>query len=182
MLIIFALILLAAIGAGLALGMASFVVLAAALVLATGMWFLLPPISGQLGRLGALRCFLLLSALCLAVKGGYILLVRVPLSGDADTFYNYACALAGLRPEAGWRYMALFPHIYGYSAFLSVFVRLLGEAPLLAQWLNVLLSLLARRLHLSALSARAGAQAGGIRISAVDTLPVADDVQQPCHL
>ena len=143
MLIIFALILLAAIGAGLALGMASFVVLAAALVLAAGMWFLLPPISGQLGRLGALRCFLLLSALCLAVKGGYILLVRVPLSGDADTFYNYACALAGLRPEAGWRYMALFPHIYGYSAFLSVFVRLLGEAPLLAQWLNVLLSLLA---------------------------------------
>lgn len=143
MLIIFALILLAAIGAGLALGMASFVVLAAALVLAAGMWFLLPPISGLLGRLGALRCFLLLSALCLAVKGGYILLVRVPLSGDAETFYNYACALAGLRPEAGWRYMALFPHIYGYSAFLGVFVRLLGEAPLLAQWLNVLLSLLA---------------------------------------
>ena len=93
MLIIFALILLAAIGAGLALGMASFVVLAAALVLAAGMWFLLPPISGQLGRLGALRCFLLLSALCLAVKGGYILLVRVPLSGDADTFYNYALSL-----------------------------------------------------------------------------------------
>ena len=74
MLIIFALILLAAMGAALALGMASFVILAAALVFAAAMWFLLPWFSGLLSRLGSLRCFLLLSALCLAVKGGYILL------------------------------------------------------------------------------------------------------------
>lgn len=143
MLIIFALILLASVGAALALALESFLIFPAAIVLATALWLLLPRLSGLLARLGALRSFLLLSALCLAIKGGYILLVRVPLSGDSETFYNYACALAGFRPESGWRYMALFPHVYGYSAFLGAFIRIFGEAPLLAQWLNVILSLLA---------------------------------------
>lgn len=109
MLIIFALILLASVGAALALALESFLIFPAAIVLAAALWLLLPRLSGLLARLGALRSFLLLSALCLAIKGGYILLVRVPLSGDSETFYNYACRLAGFRPESGWRYMALFP-------------------------------------------------------------------------
>lgn len=41
---------------------------------------------------------------------------------------------------AGGRYMALFPHIFGYASFLSWFIRLLGPGELLAQGLNVLLT------------------------------------------
>lgn len=42
----------------------------------------------------------------------------------------------------GGRYMALFPHIYGYASFLGGCLGLLGEGELTAQWLNVVFSVL----------------------------------------
>lgn len=73
-------------------------------------------------------------------QGAWVLLVRVPPSGDYATFWGYAKALAGQPVLEGGRYMALFPHIFGYSSFLSWFIRLLGPGALLAQGLNVLLT------------------------------------------
>lgn len=61
-------------------------------------------------------------------------------SGDYATFWGYAKALARQPVLEGGRYMALFPHIFGYSSFLSWFIRLLGPGALLAQGLNVLLT------------------------------------------
>lgn len=114
--------------------------LALSLVVLLVLWKELPPLCRRLGRLGAVRAWLALTLLCLAVKGAWVLLVRVTPSGDYATFCGYANALAQQPVLEGGRYMALFPHIFGYASFLSWFIRLLGPGELLAQGLNVLLT------------------------------------------
>ena len=114
--------------------------LALALEVLLVLWKGLPPLCRRLGRLGAVRACLALTLLCLAVKGAWVLLVRVTPSGDYATFWGYANALAQQPVLAGGRYMALFPHIFGYASFLSWFIRLLGPGELPAQGLNVLLT------------------------------------------
>ena len=114
--------------------------LALSLVVLLVLWKELPPLCRRLGRLGAVRAWLALTLLCLAVKGAWVLLVRITPSGDYATFWGYANALAQQPVLEGGRYMALFPHIFGYASFLSWFIRLLGPGELLAQGLNVLLT------------------------------------------
>lgn len=111
-----------------------------ALLVLPVLWKGLPLLCGRLARLGAAKVWLLLTLLCLAVKGAWILLMRVPPSGDYATFWGYAKALAVQPVLEGGRYMALVPRIFGYSSFLSWFIRLLGPGALLAQGLNVLLT------------------------------------------
>ena len=60
--------------------------------------------------------------------------------GDYSVFWGYANALAERTTVYGGRYMALFPHIFGYADFLSWFIRLSGPQPMLAPVLNVLLT------------------------------------------
>lgn len=103
-------------------------------------WKGLPLLCRWLEQLGAVRIWLVLTLLCLAVKGAWVLLVRVTPSGDYATFWGYANALARQPVLEDGRYMALFPHIFGYSSFLSWFIRLLGPGELLAQMLNVVLT------------------------------------------
>lgn len=118
------------------------------------LWKGLPWLCRRLAGLGALRAWLVLTLLCLAVKGAWVVLVQVPMEGDYATFWGYANSLAARPVIDGSRYIALFPHIFGYASFLSWFIALFGQAPLLAQWLNValtaasggLLFLLGRRL------------------------------------
>ena len=62
------------------------------------------------------------------------------LAGDYSVFWGYANALAERTTVYGGRYMALFPHIFGYADFLSWFIRLSGPQPMLAPVLNVLLT------------------------------------------
>lgn len=104
------------------------------------LWKALPWLAGRLARLGAVRAWLLLTVLCLVLKGAWVALVQVPLEGDYSVFWGYATSLARNPVIDGSRYMALFPHIFGYASFLSWFIRLLGQPPLLAQWINVLLT------------------------------------------
>lgn len=112
------------------------------LVGAAVLWKLLPCLSGLLARLGQARAWAILTLLCLLVKGLWVMLVRIPPAGDYATFWGYANSLAGSPVIDGSRYMALFPHIFGYAAFLSWFIRLLGPGALLAQVLNVVLTAL----------------------------------------
>ena len=114
--------------------------LALAVPVLTAGWKGLPPLCRWLERMGAVRIWLGLTLLCLAVKGAWVFLVRVTPSGDYATFWGYANALARQPVLEGGRYMALFPHIFGYSSFLSWFIRLLGPGELLAQMLNVVLT------------------------------------------
>lgn len=98
------------------------------------------PAAKRLEHLGPLRLWLLLTILCVAIKVFWIWRVRVPLAGDYSVFWGYANALAERTTVYGGRYMALFPHIFGYADFLSWFIRLSGPQPMLAPVLNVLLT------------------------------------------
>ena len=113
-----------------------------ALVGAAAVWLVLPRLSGLLAGLGAVRVWVLLTLLCLLIKGAWVVLVRIPPEGDYATFWGYANSLAQSPVIGGSRYMALFPHIFGYASFLSWFIRLLGPGELLAQGLNVALTAL----------------------------------------
>lgn len=105
--------------------------------------FLARPVCRLLAGLGPWKAWLILSGVCLLVKGAWVLLVQVPVEGDYAVFWGYAKSLAESEVISGGRYMALFPHIFGYASFLSWFIRLVGPLPLLAQGLNVVLSLCA---------------------------------------
>lgn len=113
-----------------------------AVLAAAVLWKGLPWLSRRLAVLGAVRVWIILTALCLVLKGAWVVLVRVPLSGDYATFWGYANWLAKLPVLNNGQYMALFPHIFGYSSFLSWFIRMFGSGELLAQWLNVALTAL----------------------------------------
>ena len=102
--------------------------------------FLLPLVVKGLERLGYGKCLLLLAILCFVVKLFWVIKVRVPISGDYAVFWGYANSLAKSEVIEGGRYMALFPHVFGYSSFLSIFIKLFGANALLAPVLNVVLT------------------------------------------
>ncbi len=85
---------------------------------------------------------LILAAVCFAVKLVAVLRWRVEPSADYATFATTASDLARDGSISLHRYVALFPHIYGYSAFLSVFYRVFGDGQLVAPIVNAGLSAL----------------------------------------
>lgn len=89
------------------------------------------------------RCKLLtsLSILCFLTKLFWILKIQIAPAVDYETFYNYAVRLsqAWAAPD---QYIELFPHIMGYSSFLSIFILIFGEHVLLAPFLNVIITVL----------------------------------------
>lgn len=148
---------------------------------AAAVLLLLPPIFSALTRLGSLKLWLLLSLLCLTVKAVWVLLVQVPLAGDYLVFWDYANSLASREVVWGGRYLALFPHIFGYADFLSWFIRLFGPSSMLAQWLNVVLSV-CRQPAVSAGLPVVRPDSGGGGISVLDCMSFPDHVQQPGSL
>ena len=89
-----------------------------------------------------LKICLLLTLLCLVVNGIWVFLFRPVQAPDYQTFFEAASDLAAGRPLAGKDYIAMFPHILGYAAFLSVFLRLFGASFLTAALVNVFLTAL----------------------------------------
>lgn len=116
-------------------------------------------------RLGTRRSLLLLLGICLIVKLLWVL--KNPIEPDSDyaTFYRVAKELREGIPLSDPLYVALFPHILGYSTFLSLFMRIFGTGLLVPVLLNVALSLV---------SAGAifylGDRLGGLRMAAGATL------------
>ncbi len=86
-----------------------------------------------------IKVLIVLSLFCFLVKFLWIYYMRMEPKVDYATFYNSAVNLS-----KSWfypnRYIALFPHIFGYSTFLSLFFKLFGESVFLATLLNVILS------------------------------------------
>lgn len=140
MLAIFLAVCAAALVLGVTQGKAYLLAFALALACVFAALWILRPLCRLAAGLGAVRMWIALTILCLVVKGVWVLLVRVPVSGDYAVFWGYAQSLAQSETIDGGRYMALFPHIFGYSSFLSWFIRVLGPQPMLAQTLNVALS------------------------------------------
>ena len=99
----------------------------------------LPRLSGLLEGSAGKSCALL-ALLCAALHLTWVLAFRLEPSGDYATFYNTAADLARGQPLRSAEYVAMFPHILGYAAFLSLFMRLFGVSALAASVLNVLLT------------------------------------------
>ena len=80
-----------------------------------------------------------LTVVCLLANGAWVLCFRPEQAPDYRTFYQAAVDLSnGLHPQLR-DYLAMFPHILGYSCFLAPFLRLFGAVPLTAYVLNVCL-------------------------------------------
>ena len=101
----------------------------------------MPKLLDNLVNIKEWKLFLTLSVICLVVKTAWIYVVRIQPMVDYATFYNYAESLAE-NWVAESRYVALFPHIFGYSSFLSIFIKIFGGGYHLAPILNVLLTLI----------------------------------------
>ena len=89
--------------------------------------------------------FVVLLFLCFLVR--YVWVVENPIDPASDyyTFYHAAETLAenfsiADLEESLPRYLALFPHIFGYAFFLSVLFTLFGPSPFVAAVTNVVLS------------------------------------------
>ena len=93
-------------------------------------------------KLGERRSLALLLALCFLLNLTWVLSFRLEPTVDFATFWSTARALAGEDVAMLKEYVALFPHILGYSAFLSLFLRLFGSGPLVAPVVNVCLTTL----------------------------------------
>ncbi len=84
----------------------------------------------------------LLGLLCFVVNLIWVLAVRLEPTVDYLTFWTASVELAEGKALSGARFMALFPHILGYSTFLSCFIRAFGPSPLLAPVINVILTVM----------------------------------------
>ena len=78
----------------------------------------------------------ILTILCLILHVAFALLFRPVQAADYQTFWQAAVDLsAGKQPQAK-DYLAMFPHILGYSTFLSLFLRVFGPHILVAAVVN----------------------------------------------
>ena len=90
----------------------------------------------------ALVMCVILSSFCLFLNGVWVFSFHPVQAADYRTFFTAASDLANDRPLSGADYIAMFPHILGYSVFLSGFFRLFGENLMTAALVNVILTTL----------------------------------------
>lgn len=89
-------------------------------------------------RLGSGTTAFLLLCLCVLVNLGWVLYFRADPVVDYQT-WKAAVELSAGQPLSDRVYIAMFPHLLGYSTFLSLFVRLFGPVRMVAKVLNVCL-------------------------------------------
>lgn len=83
-----------------------------------------------------------LLAVCFALRLFWVLHAQVPPTGDYSVFHSAAGALAKYPDLDSDQYLSLFPHVMGYSWFLSLFYKVLGPSTLVAAVVNAGLSTL----------------------------------------
>ena len=89
--------------------------------------------------------FILLLAVCFIVRLAWVLRFQLVPEVDYYTFYYAAESLAQQYDISALgdylpRYLALFPHIFGYASFLSLIFKVFGASQLAAAVTNVVLS------------------------------------------
>ncbi|HDX9639355.1 TPA: glycosyltransferase family 39 protein [Bacillus mobilis] len=92
-----------------------------------------------LEKLNEKKCFFVLVIICLAVKLMWVLTYKIQPLVDYATFYYTAEALSK-EFVIDNNYIALFPHIFGYASFLSVFLKIFGASHMVAPIVNVVLT------------------------------------------
>jgi hypothetical protein len=98
-----------------------------------------PRLNSRLGSYRHPNAFitgLLLTVFCLILNLIWVLSFKIEPTVDFYTFYHTAVQIAtGQRVDM--LYIGLFPHILGYSTFLSWFIKIFGESELLAPLVNL---------------------------------------------
>ena len=100
------------------------------------------PFTEWLERQNPIAVCLLMSVFCLLLNGIWVFAFHPVQAPDYETFFQAASDLANSRPLSGKDYIAMFPHILGYAAFLSVFLRIFGDSLMTAALVNVVLTTL----------------------------------------
>lgn len=90
-------------------------------------------------KLKIIESFWLLTVLCLLVNGLWLAVFSIEPSVDFNVFWGYANQLAS-QYSAPSSYVAMFPHIFGYSWFLSLFLKLFGSSLWVPKIINLLLT------------------------------------------
>ena len=94
----------------------------------------------KLNRMDPVKLAAVLTITYLLLNGLWVLCFQPKQAPDFQTFFNAAADLAkGIHPQ-GRDYIAMFPHILGYSAFLSLFLKIFGQTVMTASVLNVILT------------------------------------------
>ena len=130
-------------------------------VVAAGLLWAAGELAGRLDWKVTLAGLLLL---CLALRLFWVLHAQIQPMGDYSVFHGVASTMAESYDLWANQYLSLFPHVMGYSWFLSLFYKVLGPSPLAAAVINALLStlscallfLLAKRLWGEKAAAMAG--------------------------
>ena len=107
-------------------------------------------------RLGKNKCGAAVVLLCFVTGLVWILLIRIEPFSDYQTYWDCAVSLAYGQEIFSTEYVAMYPHILGYSSFLVPFVRLFGESVLMGALLGLLLSCLSALLIFAVCLAVAG--------------------------
>ena len=107
------------------------------LLFAKGMLF-----RAWLNRRNPVLAAAVLFLICVVLNGVLAYRFRPAQAPDFQTFWTAAKELAEGQPLSASRYLALFPHILGYSWFLSFFLRLFGTTLMTAALVNVMLGAL----------------------------------------
>lgn len=87
----------------------------------------------------------IIGLLCVLVRIIWIKAVKVEPKVDYLMFYNVAKELANgtlIDNLSVVRHLSIFPHIFGYSSFISIFYMIFGVSPLISQYVNIGLSLI----------------------------------------
>ena len=82
----------------------------------------------------------ILTFLCLVLHALWIVMCPLEIAGDYLIFWKYATQLACNTGTATMEYVAMFPHIFGYSYFISRFMSIFGDLEIIPPILNVLLT------------------------------------------
>ena len=99
--------------------------------------------------------------LCFGIKIAFVLNYRIEPEVDYATFYDVAVSLTE-NFVINNRYVALFPHILGYSSFLSIFFFLFGAHEIIPPLVNVVLSTISMGLIYYI-----GKKTGGVRVGII---------------
>ena len=140
MLCLFALLMLCAVLLGAFRSLSYIVAFALALLCVAALWLIVKRLRGLdalLERPGAVKTGIILGVFCFVFNLAVILLYRIEPQVDFLTFWLSAVNLGNGQELANAHYLALFPHIVGYSTFLSGFIRLFGASPMLAPFVNL---------------------------------------------
>lgn len=78
-------------------------------------------------RRGSGCCLAGLTLLCFALGLGWMLIIPIEPFSDYKTYWDCAVSIAYGRELYSNEYVAMYPHILGYSSFLAFFIRIFGE-------------------------------------------------------